>query len=395
MNVYLNDLGIICSLGNGKQQVTEALISPKNQEYLVCTDNFSIDDNQFYVGEVAFELPQLDSTENVQQSRNNQLALAAFQQIEASYKALSIHTDPKKVAVVIGTSTSGIKEGELAVEQYSKTKQFPDGFDYKVQEMNAPAEFLAQYIEAQGPAYSISTACSSSAKALASARALITSGTAEIVICGGVDTLSRLPINGFHALESTAANKCNPFSEQRDGINIGEAAALFVMSAQKSSILLAGTGESSDAYHISAPEPDGRGAIKAMEQALEEAGLGTDDIDYVNLHGTGTTKNDSMEANAIYHLFQDKVPCSSTKRLTGHTLGAAGALEAGLLFLLLGDGNQEDRLPENRSDFPIDKQIRGIRLSDGLPASKLCYALSNSFAFGGNNTSVILGKAGD
>ena len=262
------------------------------------------------------------------------------------------------------------------------------------QEMASPADFIAQLAEATGPVYSISTACSSSGKALASARALIDSDLADLVICGGVDSLSKLPNNGFLSLESTAEQYCNPLSEGRDGINIGEGAALFLMSKEPSSTKLLGVGETSDAHHISAPDPEGSGAASAMQKALAQAGLRAEQVSYVNMHGTATPKNDEMEAKSIHQIMGTEVPVSSTKRFTGHTLGAAGAIEAGLCWLLLShEYNKQQKLPMNKSDLPIDQKLAEINISQGQSVTTIDYCLSNSFAFGGNNISLIIGKS--
>ncbi len=392
---YLNDLGIVCSLGRDKTQVLESLIATSHREYLSAWQQSVDGEKTFYCGQVdvaADELPDISDMPRELQSKNNQLAMLAYGQIERTYNALAQDVAPHRIGVIIGTSTSGIKESELAKVEFTTGSNWPKNHQYAVQEMCSPATFVAQLCGATGPVYSISTACSSSAKALASARALLDSDMVDIVICGGVDTLSHLPNNGFDSLESIADHLCNPLSAERDGINIGEGAALFIMSKQESDTALCGIGETSDAYHISAPHPDGDGAYSAMDLALSDAQLNASDIDYINLHGTGTPKNDEMECRAVTKLFGENTVCSSTKRFTGHTLGAAGAIEAGLLWLLLSEGNSSHITPVNKSDFGIDPRLGRITVSQGKTQTKLTHCLSNSFAFGGNNISVILGK---
>lgn len=213
-----------------------------------------------------------------------------------------------------------------------------------------------------------------------------------MVIAGGVDSLAAMTLNGFDALESMSDGLCNPFGRDRDGINIGEGAAIFVMSKTPAAISLAGCGETSDAHHISAPHPDGAGAIAAMAKALQDADVAASDIDYINLHGTATEQNDRMEAKAVFSVFGSEAPCSSTKRLTGHTLGAAGAIEAGLCWLAL---TEQTALPPHRWDGNGDTELQPIQLTNG--SLQQCenvqqpprLALSNSFAFGGNNISLI------
>lgn len=287
MGICLKDVGIVCNIGQSKQTVLKSLIDG-NANALIKDENLPLTEPQF-VGHVALNLDEKSKTLS---SRNNQLAYHAFKQIEPSFNQLAKRVDNKRIAVIIGTSTSGIAEGESARKALAQNKKYPDDFHYQTQEMIAPAHFIADLCQATGPVYSISTACSSSAKALVSAKALIEADFADIVIAGGVDSLARLTINGFKSLESVSTGKCAPFSQERDGINIGEAAALFVMHSADSGIQLMGFGETSDAYHVSSPSPDGSGAISAMELALDMAKIEPKQVDYVNLHGTATVKND-------------------------------------------------------------------------------------------------------
>ncbi len=210
------------------------------------------------------------------------------------------------------------------------------------------------------------------------------------MIAGGADSLCRLTVNGFASLDAVSDAPCLPFSRQRRGINLGEAAALFVVTPERGGIQLSGVGESADAHHISAPRPDGSGAVAAMHQALTMAGLAPEAIDYLNLHGTGTALNDQMEATAVNDLFARPPACSSTKALTGHTLGAAGALEAAFCWLALTHG----RLPQHVYDGDYDPELPPLPLvgQADMPSTPLRHALSNSFAFGGNNASLLLSR---
>jgi 3-oxoacyl-[acyl-carrier-protein] synthase-1 len=233
----------------------------------------------------------------------------------------------------------------------------------------------------------VSTACSSSAKSLATAARWLEAGFVDAVLTGGGDSLCRFTIAGFSALESVADARCNPLSRNRCGINIGEAAALFLMTREETPVRLAGWGETSDAHHMSAPEPSGRGAADAMRVALARAGLSPADVDYVNLHGTATPQNDAMESRAVASVLGLDAPVSSTKPLTGHTLGAAGALEAAIAWLTLTgtgelpphwwDGERDPELPAVRLVAPGERAARPPRV-----------VLSNSFAFGGSNASL-------
>ncbi len=389
----LHDLGIICSLGTDKNSVLMNLTRKTDEEFLSLNSHLLVNGESLYVGQVNAELPSLENEESHFNSRNNQLALAALTQIMPTIARLKAQQTSARIGVVIGTSTSGILEGEQARASLLATGDMPQAFHYSSQEMIAPAQFIASKLAAQGPVYSISTACSSSAKALHSAKMILESNLADIVICGGVDTLSQLPSNGFKSLESTAKSYCNPFGSERDGINIGEGAALFVMSQAKDDIKLLSVGESSDAYHVSAPDPEGVGALASMKQAVEKANIAAEQLDYLNLHGTGTPKNDDMEAKAVSAFCQQAVLAGSTKRFTGHTLGAAGAIEAGLIWLLLSKENTKRLIPENKIDGNLDSSLSSFKVSSGETVAGLSLSLSNSFAFGGSNISLILGTS--
>ncbi|WP_114325580.1 beta-ketoacyl-ACP synthase [Candidatus Colwellia aromaticivorans] len=389
----LHDLGIICSLGTDKNSVLKNLTTQTDEEFLSFNTRLLVNGEPLYVGQVNGELPSMDNEESHFNSRNNQLALAALIQIMPTIERLKAQKNSARIGVVIGTSTSGILEGEQARASLLATGDMPQAFHYSSQEMIAPAQFIASKVDAQGPVYSISTACSSSAKALHSAKMILESDLADIVICGGVDTLSQLPSNGFKSLESTAKSYCNPFGSERDGINIGEGAALFVMSQTKDDIKLLSVGESSDAYHVSAPEPEGVGALSSMKQAVENANISAEQLNYLNLHGTGTPKNDDMEAKAVSAFCQHEVLAGSTKRFTGHTLGAAGAIEAGLTWLLLSKENTKRLIPENKNNGNIDPTLNSFNVSSGESVDSLSMCLSNSFAFGGSNISLILGTS--
>ena len=387
MSTCLKEFGVVCALGNNKAEVLAALISGE-EKFLSLDSDLPLDAAQ-YVGRVA--LPNDEALNDIT-TNNNKLAYLAYQQIANIVQKLTAEYGEHRIAVIIGTSTASIYEGELARKVFEDDGNFPDDFCYEVQEMSAPATYIAKLANAKGPVYGISTACSSSGKALISASALIENGLADVVIAGGIDSLTQLTVNGFKSLESISSSTCRPFSVDRDGINIGEAAALFVVTGDDDGIQLLGAGETSDAYHISAPIPDGSGAAQAMALAINNANVTAEQIDYVNLHGTGTVKNDAMEALAMADIFGDNVCCGSTKHLTGHTLGAAGALELGLCWLLLSEDNSEHKLPANCKDGVYDQRLPQIKLSQGEYLDKLQYCLSNSFAFGGNNFSAVIGK---
>lgn len=392
MPSYLNALGLLCALGEGKQAVADALFAGDASG--MRAEPGWVSERDLTVGGVRGELPALPADMSQPPSRNNQLLLAAALQIEPQIRDAIARYGATRVGVVLGTSTSGIDEASQSIASYINQGELPAHYHYAQQELGAPASFLADWLGLCGPVYSISTACTSSARALLSAHRLLQQGICDVVLCGGVDSLCRLTLNGFSALEAISAERCNPFSVNRHGINIGEGAALFVMSREPSAITFFGGGASSDAHHISAPEPSGAGAQVAMRKALASAGVAAEDIDYLNLHGTATTHNDAMESQATAAVFPHGVACSSSKPLTGHTLGAAGALEAAFCWLSLSPYNRDNLLPPHLWDGQADPAVPALRLVSAgqtLQRSHGRRLMSNSFAFGGSNISLILG----
>jgi len=392
-HIYLNAMGIGCTLGSGASAVRAALANDAGPSGGEATDRLT-PGRTLHVG----TMPQVGEpsaqTPLRWRTRNNAMVDHLLAQIRPAVDHAMQRTTPLRVAVVIGTSTSGIREGGNAIRALHAGGALPQDFQYAQQELGSPAEYLATQLGATGPAYTISTACSSGAKALASAARLLRAGMADVVVAGGADTLCPFTIGGFSALEAVSAQRCNPFSRNRAGINLGEGGALFLVSREPGPVRLSGWGETSDAYHMSAPDPTGKGAAAAMAQALSRAGLAAAEIDYLNLHGTATAQNDAMEALATEAVLGLDVPASSTKAMTGHTLGAAGAVEAGLLWLSLVD-NPAGRLPPHWWDGERDPALPPIRLAG--PAEALGRAprhlMSNSFAFGGSNISLILSAA--
>lgn len=348
------------------------------------------------VGQVQEPLPSLPAHLRRYQCRNHALAYCAYQQIAEAVAALRQRVGPARIGVIIGSSTSGIDASEAAFFQWRSEGKLPGDYCYQGQhEMGSCSEFLARLAEVTGPAYTLSTACSSSAKVFASGQALLDLDFCDAVIVGGVDTLCHLTLNGFEALVSLSRTVSNPSSRNRDGLNIGEGAALFLLSREPGPIQLLGVGESSDAHHISAPDPAGTGAEAAIRMALAEASLEPRDIHYVNLHGTGTPQNDAMEAAAIHRIF-GAVPASSTKPLVGHCLGASGAIEAGFCWLALQEATPARvPLPPHHWDGLVDERMPPLNLvrpGTELERTGPVQFLSNSFAFGGSNCAVILGR---
>lgn len=397
MTAYLNALGVICALGRDKREVARKLFAGDSSGMRRAST--WVPQRELPVAAVPGELAPIPAELAEHSTRNNQLLLEAALQIRDDIEQVIQTYGRERIGIVLGTSTSGIDEASRGLAHYIREQHFPAGYDYRQQELGAPANFLAEWLHVSGPAYVISTACTSSARALMSAQRLLDLGVCDAVLCGGVDSLCKLTLNGFSSLEAMSDERCNPFSANRNGINIGEAAVLFVMSRQPGAgpaIALLGAGASSDAHHISAPEPSGRGALQAMHKALSRAQLQATQIDYLNLHGTATAHNDAMESLAVAALFPEGVACSSTKPLTGHTLGAAGALEAAFCWLSLSAENSAQALPPHVWDGEADPDLPALnwvtastRLSSIAPR----YLMSNSFAFGGNNVSLIIGDA--
>ena len=301
---------------------------------------------------------------------------------------------PSRVGVFLGTSTAGILQTELAYRRRDPgSGSLPADFNYRsTHNAFSLAEFTRDYFGLQGMAMAISTACSSSAKVFGAAARQLALGSIDAAIVGGVDSLCLTTLYGFSSLQLTSRQPCRPCDVARDGISIGEAAAFALLERSSDpkpgSVLLLGVGESSDAYHMSAPHPQGLGARVAMEAALRSASLTADDIDYINLHGTATPANDAAEGQAVVALFGDRVPCNSTKGATGHTLGAAGAVEALICALALTDG----RLPASPGTQALDPALP-IRYQIHGGVARVRRVLSNSFGFGGSNCSLVLGVA--
>ncbi|MBE8596991.1 beta-ketoacyl-[acyl-carrier-protein] synthase family protein [Xenorhabdus sp. BG5] len=392
--IYISAVGMLNALGNNVDEIAQNLVlnqSPGMYE----RSGWLQPDKTCCLGGVDGELPVIPDSLLQHNSRNNRLLLAALIQIKPQVDEAIVRYGRERIAVIMGTSTSGLDEGDQhvsrTIHQQSIHQQSDEHYHYYQQELGDPSRFLASYLNIDGPAFTLSTACSSSSRAMISGQRLIEMGLVDVAIVGGADTLSRMPINGFNSLESISPTLCEPFCKDRQGITIGEASTLLLLTREPQPIALLGVGESSDAWHMSAPHPEGKGAIEAITMALGNAGLSPADVGYINLHGTGTKLNDQMESIVINQIFGENTPCSSTKFLTGHTLGAAGACEAGLCWLLL-----TRNLPLPAQDFSrssIDTSLPACGLLTQSQPLKKSIVMSNSFAFGGNNTSLILGVA--
>jgi 3-oxoacyl-[acyl-carrier-protein] synthase I len=391
VSYFFSDLGIVNALGAGKTAVLRGMMAGDRSGMVGYSGLLT--GRSTFVGRVRQPLRPLPPRLARFDCRNNRLLATALDEIAQSIAHAASAFGAHRVAVVIGTSTSGIAAGEDAIETLHREGKFPADFHYHQQEIGMAAEFAACYLGLSGVRYTISTACSSSANAFASAKRLLAAGRCDAVVVGGADSLCRLTLNGFDALESLSPELCNPFSANRKGLNIGEGAAVFLLTRTPAAVRLYGIGESSDGYHISAPDPEGRGAEAAIRAALAQAALEPSGVGYVNLHGTATPKNDEMESRVVARLFGAAIPCGSTKSLIGHTLGAAGAQELGLCWLILNAVNERKRLPTHIWDGIPDPELPEINLVGRDERWERGVFISNSFAFGGSNTAVALGYA--
>lgn len=340
------------------------------------------------VGALDLALPSLPPGLSGWETRSAQIAAHLLSELAPVIDNLRARWRPERVAVLLGTSTAGADATEAAYKHYVDTGALPQEYDlWRHHTYGAILHVVRGLTGAAGPAWVVSTACTSSAKVLATAQRMIDAGVIDAAIVGGVDTLCAMTLCGFHSLGALSSTPCRPFSAERNGISIGEAGALLVVEREGEAIaLLEGVGESSDAYHMSAPHPEGLGAEAAMRSALAQAGCAPSDVHYVNAHGTGTRLNDSAEAAALGRVLGDTVPVVSTKGYTGHTLGAAGGTEAALAVIAIAEG----WIPAAVNLEPLDEAI-ALHVPTSPIDTPVRRVLSNSFAFGGNNISLLLG----
>ena len=388
-------LGIINALGVGPEEVWKGLAEGRGGSLSQRSD--FVVDRELWVGAVNASLPAIPASLAPYDCRNNAMALAAVSQIADAVREAIARFGAERVGVVMGTSTSGVSDAEIAIRRQLAGDGLDPSFDYAQLEFGGLASFVAATLGTEGPAYAMSTACSSGARALASARSLLRLGVCDAVVAGAADTLCGLTTNGFSALQALSPEPTNPCSANRQGITLGEGAAVFLVTREGSGPALLGVGESSEAHHMSAPEPTGAGAEASMRSALTDAALAPDGIAYLNLHGTGTPLNDRMECLAVDRVFGSEVAVSSTKPLVGHTLGAAGAMEAAFCWLLVDRGDATSWTPPphlwDGVPDPELPELRFVERGRSIARGAGSAAMTNSFGFGGNNCSLILGDA--
>lgn len=385
----LKALGMLTALGRSLDEIWPRLLAGDSSHLTVRDD--LVPGRPLVVGAVPGALPPVPQALSRYACRNNSMTLAALEQIEDAVRDAGAAAGRDRVAVVMGSSTSGVSDAEAAIRHQHRTGVLAPSFQYEQLEFGGAAAFVAKLLDLRGPAFTLSTACSSGARALATARSLLALGVADAVIAGATDTLCGLTANGFSALQVVSDEVTNPLSRNRNGITLGEGSALFLVTREPGGIQLRGVGESSEAHHMSAPDPHGAGAEAAMRAALTDAGLLGDAIAYLSLHGTGTELNDAMECSAIARTFSSPPPCSSAKPLVGHTLGAAGAVEAGFCWLMLHEQQAGSiALIPHSYDGDRDPELPAIPLATKGMRVALGPVMSNAFGFGGNNCCLIL-----
>ncbi|MEO6596007.1 MAG: beta-ketoacyl-ACP synthase [Planctomycetota bacterium] len=340
------------------------------------------------VGAVTAPLPELPPVLTPWSTRLARMAAQLVEQLDDPLRRARQRWRPERIAVLLGTSTAGAESTERAYRTFIAEGAFPDRYDFLRQHtFGAVLHVVSALTGAKGPAWMASTACTSSAKPFASAKRLIEADLIDAAIVGGVDTLCQMTLHGFESLQALDRVPCRPFHKDRLGVSIGEGGAFaLVERSGEARVLVEGIGETSDCYHVSAPHPDGLGALAAMREALEQAGCRPEDIDHVNAHGTGTRLNDTAEAKAIRALFAAPIPVVSTKGYTGHTLGAAGAVE----FAFAACAVEEGWIPPSLCGDGLDPEIQ-LNVPSSVVRGRFRRVLSNSFAFGGNNVSVLVG----
>ena len=387
---------VVNCLGAGTQAVADAM---RERRSGLAPCDFETAALDTYIGRVpGLEQARVRSDLDAYDCRNNRLAqlgLEADGFAGAVAEARSRY-GAARIGVFMGTSTSGILETELAYRRRDPgTGALPSDYRYtETHNTFSLADFVRRYLGLQGPAFVVSSACSSTAKVFGSAARMIAAGACDAAVVGGVDSLCLTTLYGFRSLELTARGPCRPFDAERDGLSIGEGAGFALLEQVTAAtpagvVRLLGIGESCDAFHMSAPHPEGLGAKSAMQGALKCAGLSPADIDYINLHGTATRSNDAAEDRSVWELFGDAIPCSSTKGATGHLLGAAGVTEIIISILAIEHG----LLPGSAHTRRIDPAMR-CQYQVEPRTAHVERVLSNSFGFGGSNCSVVVGAAG-
>lgn len=396
MAIYFSKPGIMCAAGTSVEELW-ASVKAGNQAGIKRVKTST--DEEFFAARV--DDSKLKPSTARYDMRIMRIEEAALAQLDTEIEQVKGRYGADRVAVCIGSCDNGTEFSVAGHKKYFAEGVFPADYNIEVQGADYVATFIAEKYGLKGPATTFSTACSSSAGAIIKAAEMIKGGLIDAAIVGGIDIASDTVLVGFNSLEAVSSEITNPFSKNRHGITLGEAGVFFVIAKdafydRTMGTALLGWGESADAYHATSPDPSGAGALKAMTRALESAGIAPGDVDYVNLHGTGTKFNDSMEAKAVAAVFGDiKVPVSTTKPITGHTLGAAAALEAAICYAAINESqaNGNVKLPAQIWDGEQDPELPELNIVKPGDEGKVNICLSNSFAFGGANATLVIGVA--
>ncbi|MBO4386969.1 MAG: 3-oxoacyl-ACP synthase [Treponema sp.] len=392
--IYFSSPGVFCSAGKNIGELWTSVCAGDNSGIKKIK---TLSGKEFFAARVEdHSLPSVDARLNMKIIR---MEAAALLQIEDFIFEAKEKYGSERIAVCVGSCDNGSELSIAGHKTFFEQGTFPPAYTLENQCADYVATFVSEHYGLKGASLAFTTACASSAAAISKAAELIRSGLADAVVAGGVDIASDTVLLGFDSLESVSLQKTNPFSKNRSGITLGDGAAFFLLSRDNLlknglPVILSGSGQSSDAYHITSPNPDGSGAADAMQKALDNASLRAEDIDYINLHGTGTRLNDSMEAKAVEKVFGSHRPlCSSTKSETGHTLGAAGALEAAVCWALIQESAKgSDKVPIQAWDGERDPELPELNFacSGACLKKRVKNCMSNSFAFGGSNSVLIL-----
>ena len=394
-SVYLSKPGVVCCAGLDSSELWNSVTAGTQKGIRKVT---AVSGDEFYAGRIDDD--KIKPASARYGMRIHRIQEMALDQIAGAVEDAVKKYGNDRIAVCVGSCDNGTEFSLAGHRTYFENQKFDEGYSIEMQGADYPATFVKEKFSLGGPCLSFSTACSSSAEALIKGAQLLNSGLVDAVVAGGVDIASDTVLLGFGSLEAVSSEITNPFSVNRHGITLGEGAAFFLMTKDDScgtGVRLLGYGESCDAHHMTSPDPSGDGAKRAMKSALNHAGLKPQDIDYINLHGTGTRLNDSMESLAVDEVFGGhKVPVSTTKPFTGHTLGAGSAIELAICYesIVKNRNSAEKVLPVQMWDGQKDPEIPQLNFYDGThreTTGKVKICMSNSFAFGGSNACLIIG----
>lgn len=389
MEIYLSAVGVINAVANSCDQLYQNYIlqgSSGIKVYSKNEKNYSLGliDNSFYKKTLAYPY----------NNRVNKLSHIACQQIEDAVQYAIKKYGKSRIGVILGTTDNGSEE----TNAYLSDKASHTDYTLQMQSLNLCSDYVKQFFGVTGISFTVSTACTSSANAIIQAAHLIQTNICDAVIAGGTDIVTDTVLLGFSSLDAVDMQQTKPFSKSRNGINLGEGASLFLLTkdaivATDTPIILKGFYSNSDGFHMTSPNVEAIASVICLETALENAGMNIADIDYINLHGTGTQLNDIMESNTLSKINAQNIPCSSNKPAFGHTLGASASMELAVCYAALTAKTKEPILPIHIYDNDYDPDLKKISLvTTKQSTSRLHNCMNVSFAFGGNNTCLIIGK---